>query len=156
MRALTACLLAVLLAPAATAGPVEGFKAYGKPRAPVRIEWVAEGEDGRIAADILPRADYERLDLILVLPGRSDARLRRILGAGTAGGALRVEWQVDPAGAVPRLLAVMVVDGRRMKRASTAPVASAAAARKHRSGGPGRIDRDAGLRVLPAVREREP
>jgi hypothetical protein len=67
-----------------------------------------------------------------------------------------VEWQVDPAGAVPRLLAVMTVEGRRMKRASAAPAASAKAARKHRAGGPGRIDRGAGLRVLPAVREREP
>ena len=156
MRALTALLLALLLAPAAGAGPVDGFHAYGKPRAPVRIEWVAEGEGGRIAADIHPRADYERLELILVLPGRSDAGLRRILGPGKAGHALRVEWQVDPAGAVPRVLAVMVVDGKRLKRGSAAPAASAAAAREHRRGGPGRIDRDAGLRVLPAVREREP
>ena len=54
------------------------------------------------------------------------------------------------------LIDLMVVDGRRMKRASAAPAASAAAAREHRTGGPGRIDRDAGLRVLPAVREREP
>lgn len=156
MRALTALLLAILLAPATSAGPVDGIKAYGKPRAPVRIEWVAEGEDGRIVADVYPRADYERLELILVLPGRSDAGLRRNLGGGAAGGALRVAWQVDPAGAVPRLLAVMVVDGRRMKRASAAPAASAAAASRYRTGGPGRVDREAGLRVLPAVREREP
>jgi hypothetical protein len=156
MRALTVLLLAILLASATSAGPADGIRAYGKPRAPVRIEWVAEGEDGRIAADIYPRADYERLDLILVLPGRSDAGLRRILGPGAAGSELRVEWNVDPSGAVPRLLAIMDVEGRQMKRASAAPAASAAAARRHRAAGPGRVDRDAGLRVLPAVREREP
>jgi hypothetical protein len=137
-------------APGEKAGP-NTVTAYGKPRAPVRIEWLAEGEDGVVAADVYPLADYERLEVILVLPGEQ-AR-RDVRGPGRAGNDLRYEWAAGVSGAVPRVLVLMSVDGRLTKRASAAPKASAEAAALHRSGGPGRIDREAGLRVLPAVRE---
>ncbi len=124
---------------------------HGKARAPARIEWLAEGEGGIVAADVFPLSDYERLEVMLILPGEQ-AR-REVRGPGRAGDVLSYEWAAVAGGGVPKLLVVMTVDGRLTRRASAAPGASAAAAARHRSGGPGRIDREAGLRVLPAVRE---
>ncbi len=158
MRALllAAAMLAAAGLTAAAGDPGEkagGDRAivYGKPRAPVHIEWQAEGDGGIIAADVHPLEDYDRLEVILLLPGQQ-AR-REVRGPGRAGDALSYEWAAGADVGVPKVLVLMTVDGRLAKRASAAPGASAEAAARHRLGGPGRIDREAGMRVLPAVRE---
>ena len=147
--------LVLLLAGPATAAAADraasdAARFYGKARAPARIEWVSSGDDGAFVADVYPESDYERLELVWVVPGRRDLRRREVHDAGPAGEPLRVEWAATADGHRPRLLVIMVVDGRRMKRAGTPPGAEIGTPSRERAG---RVDRDAGLRVMPAVRE---
>jgi hypothetical protein len=147
-------ILIMLLAIAAqAAAPAEGppAHAYGKPRAPVRIDWVDPGEAGRVAAVLVPESDYERLEVMLVAPGSGGA-VRRVSDGGRAGESLRVEWDRPAGEEPPRLVVFMTVEGQRLKRVGT-PSATGETPRPSREG---RLDREAGLRVLPAVRERSP
>jgi hypothetical protein len=153
MRPVILIMLFSAAAQAPAAAPAEGLPAhaYGKPRAPVRIDWVDPGEAGRLAAVLVPESDYERLAVMLVAPGSGGA-VRRVSDGGRAGESLRVEWDRPAGEEPPRLVVFMTIEGQRLKRAGTPP-ATGATPRPSREG---RLDREAGLRVLPAVRERSP
>jgi hypothetical protein len=148
------CLVLASTPVAAGSDPIEsksapaGF-AYGKPRAPLTIEWVAFEGDSLVAV-IHPRADYERIEVVLIEAAVTGVRAKRIFPAGLANEPLEVEF--PSASEAARLMVLMETGGRVMKRASAPPGAAAALERYHRERRHGRVDEPAGLRVLPATR----
>jgi hypothetical protein len=148
------CLLVLVLAGQAAVADDGQPKVYGKPRAPVAVDWPSAEAHDRIVTVVHPESDYERLELVLVRPGRGDP-LRRLFGPGTAGEAVRVEWETGAGDGATRLLVIMTVDGQPLKRASGPPGRSADDESSGAAAGPGRVDREAGLRILPATREPE-
>jgi hypothetical protein len=130
----------------------DGGRVFGKPRAPVTVEWQAAESPGRLVAVVRPESDYERLELVRVRPSGGDPA-RQVFGPGRAGDALRVEWSADPEEVRPRMIVIMTVDGQRLKRASS----PSAPATLPGPGAPadGRVDEAAGLRIMPATREPE-
>jgi hypothetical protein len=147
-------LLLLLLAGQAAIAQDGHPRVYGKPRAPVAVDWPAAESPGRIVTVVRPESDYERLELLLLRPGHGDP-VRRLFGPGTAGEAVRVEWETGAGDGPTRLLVIMTVDGQTLKRASGPPGRSADDESPGAGDGPGRIDRGAGLRILPATREPE-
>jgi hypothetical protein len=147
-------MLLASAAPAPAAEPADGrpAHAYGKPRAPVRIDWVDPGAADRLAAVLVPSSDYERLEVMLIVPGSGDA-VRELFDGGRAGESLRLEWDRPGGGEAPRLVVLMTIEGQRLKRSSTPPATTATAPRPAR---PGHVDSEAGLRLLPATRDPTP
>lgn len=149
------CLVLASGAVAAESGPVEpkpGSSAFatGKPRAPLTIEWIEFAGAGSLVAVIHPRADYERIEVVLIEAAKTGTRAKRTFPAGLANEPLRVEFATATDAA--RLMVLMETAGRVMKRASAPPGSAEAFERHHRARRHGRIDEPAGLRVLPATR----
>ena len=146
-------LLATAAAPAAPPGE-QPSRVYGKPRAPVSVEWLAPPAPGRVVARIRPEADYERLELLLIGAGGGEPD-RRAFGPGGPDEPLMVEWSLAPGDDPPRLLLLMQIDGQLLKRTSAPPRIQGSDRARAQEDSAGRVDSEAGLRVLPATREPE-